>query len=114
MKSSCMKHACVAAACRTARARRDGRNPRLITRPVCQAASFVALRRLPNGNQTAKEHAWLQQMEGDWATARYQDVITIRGKNERTLHSQMLQPNGTWKRFMTATYRRVNKAGDMR
>lgn len=44
---------------------------------------------------------------GDGTTARYQDVITIKSKNERTLHSQTLQPDGTWKRFMTATYRRV-------
>jgi len=34
-------------------------------------------------------------------------VITMVSKNERTLHSQTLQPDGSWKRFMTATYRRV-------
>lgn len=44
---------------------------------------------------------------GDGTTARYQDVITIMSKDERTLHSQTLQPDGSWKRFMTATYRRV-------
>ncbi len=44
---------------------------------------------------------------GDGSTAKYQDVITIKSKDERTLHSQTLQPDGTWKRFMTATYRRV-------
>lgn len=44
---------------------------------------------------------------GDGTTARYQDVITLKGKDERMLHSQTLQPDGTWKRFMTATYRRV-------
>jgi hypothetical protein len=44
---------------------------------------------------------------GDGTTARYQDVITIRSPDERQLHSQTLQPDGTWKRFMTATYRRV-------
>lgn len=44
---------------------------------------------------------------GDGKTARYQDVITIKSRNERTLHSQALQPDGSWKRFMTATYRRV-------
>lgn len=44
---------------------------------------------------------------GDGKTARYQDVITIKSKDERTLHSQTLQPDGSWKRFMTATYRRV-------
>jgi hypothetical protein len=46
-------------------------------------------------------------VEGDGKTARYQDVITIKSKDERTLHSQTLQPDGSWKRFMTATYRRV-------
>lgn len=44
---------------------------------------------------------------GDGTTAKYQDVITIKSKDERTLHSQTLQPDGSWKRFMTATYRRV-------
>ncbi len=44
---------------------------------------------------------------GDGSTAQYQDVITIKSANERQLHSQTLQPDGTWKRFMTATYRRV-------
>ncbi|GAB3482486.1 DUF1579 domain-containing protein [Polaromonas eurypsychrophila] len=44
---------------------------------------------------------------GDGTTAKYQDVITIKSKDERTLHSQTLQPDGGWKRFMTATYRRV-------
>ncbi|MEO8389712.1 MAG: DUF1579 domain-containing protein [Polaromonas sp.] len=43
----------------------------------------------------------------DGKTARYQDVITIKGPDERTLHSQSLQPDGSWKRFMTASYRRV-------
>ena len=44
---------------------------------------------------------------GDGTTAKYQDVITIKSPTERTLHSQTLQPDGSWKRFMTATYRRV-------
>jgi hypothetical protein len=46
---------------------------------------------------------------GDGTTARYQDVITIKSPDERTLHSQVLQPDGSWKRFMLATYRRVRK-----
>ena len=45
---------------------------------------------------------------GDGSTARYQDVITLKGSNERTLHSQTLQPDGSWKRFMVATYQRVS------
>ena len=44
---------------------------------------------------------------GDGKLARYQDVITIKNSNERTLHSQTRQDDGSWKRFMTATYRRV-------
>lgn len=44
---------------------------------------------------------------GDGSTARYQDVITVISPDERTLHSQTLQPDGSWKRFMIATYRRV-------
>lgn len=44
---------------------------------------------------------------GDGSTARYQDVITIVSRDERTLHSQTLSPDGSWKRFMTATYTRV-------
>lgn len=44
---------------------------------------------------------------GDGSTARYQDVITIVSPDERTLHSQTLQPDGSWKRFMKATYKRI-------
>jgi Protein of unknown function (DUF1579) len=43
---------------------------------------------------------------GDGKTMRYQDVITIVSADERTLHSQGLQPDGSWKRFMTARYTR--------
>ena len=46
---------------------------------------------------------------GDGSTVRYQDVITLVGPDERTLHSQTPGPDGRWKRFMTATYRRVKK-----
>lgn len=44
--------------------------------------------------------------DGDGATARYRDVITTVGPNERTLTSFGLQPDGSWKQFMQATYRR--------
>lgn len=43
---------------------------------------------------------------GDGSTARYQDVITLISPDERQLHSQTLQPDGRWQRFMSATYRR--------
>ena len=36
-----------------------------------------------------------------------QDVIEIRSKDERVIWSQMKMDDGTWMRFMTATYRRV-------
>lgn len=45
-------------------------------------------------------------MAGDGGMAKYQDIITIVSPNERTLSSQQLQPDGTWKQFMTATYKR--------
>ena len=44
---------------------------------------------------------------GDGKLARYQDMITLKGKDERELSSQVLQDDGTWRRFMTAKYRRV-------
>jgi len=43
---------------------------------------------------------------GDGRTAPYRDVITLVGANERTLISAGLQPDGGWKPFMKATYRR--------
>ncbi len=46
---------------------------------------------------------------GDGSVARYQDVITLIGPDERTLHSQTPGPDGQWQRFMTATYTRVKK-----
>ncbi|MDB5963762.1 MAG: hypothetical protein JWQ72_262 [Polaromonas sp.] len=45
--------------------------------------------------------------KGDGSTSRYQDVITLDGPDRRTLHSQVQQPDGSWKRFMLATYRRA-------
>jgi hypothetical protein len=43
---------------------------------------------------------------GDGTMAKYQDIIEIKGPNERTLSSQALGPDGKWNRFMTATYKR--------
>ena len=40
------------------------------------------------------------------ATARYRDTITLVSPDERTLTSASLQPDGSWKQFMQATYRR--------
>lgn len=45
--------------------------------------------------------------QGDGKTARYRDVITQVSADERTLTSFTHQPDGSWKHFMTATYRRV-------
>lgn len=45
-------------------------------------------------------------MAGDGKTVPYQDVITLVDANTRTLHSQTPGPDGQWKRFMTATYKR--------
>src|SRR5690606_862870 len=38
--------------------------------------------------------------------AKYQDVITIVGPDERTLTGRQQQPDGTWLQFMQATYKR--------
>jgi hypothetical protein len=43
---------------------------------------------------------------GDGTTAKYQDIIEIKGPDERTLSSRMLTPDGKWQHFMTSTYRR--------
>ncbi|MFN9476269.1 DUF1579 domain-containing protein [Acidovorax sp.] len=43
---------------------------------------------------------------GDGSTAKYRDTITIVGPNERTLTSSTQQPDGSWKEFMKAVYRR--------
>jgi hypothetical protein len=40
-------------------------------------------------------------------TARYQDVITILGPDERLLTSRSLADDGTWHEFMQARYRRA-------
>lgn len=45
-------------------------------------------------------------MLGPGKMAKYHDIITIVGPNERTLTSEMLQPDGTWQQFMKATYKR--------
>ncbi len=43
---------------------------------------------------------------GDGRTAKYRDTITLLGPNERTLTSAGQQPDGSWKEFMKATYKR--------
>lgn len=40
-------------------------------------------------------------------TARYQDVIGLVRDGVRTLTSQCLNDDGTWTKFMTATYTRI-------
>lgn len=45
--------------------------------------------------------------KGDGTTARYQDVIAWVSDAERTLTSRVLQDDGSWQVFMTATYRRA-------
>lgn len=46
-------------------------------------------------------------MAGDGTLAKYQDIITIVGPDERTFTGQMQMPDGSWNRLMTANYRRV-------
>jgi hypothetical protein len=40
-------------------------------------------------------------------TARYQDVVELHGNDKRLLWSQCQNDDGSWTRFMTATYTRV-------
>lgn len=45
-------------------------------------------------------------MAGDGKMVRYNDVIEFKSDDHRVLTSQMLDEGGTWRRFMTAHYRR--------
>jgi len=45
-------------------------------------------------------------MEGE-GTARYRDVITWKDADTREFAGWVQKPDGTWNRFMHATYRRV-------
>jgi len=44
---------------------------------------------------------------GDGTLVRYQDIITLQGPDAYELASQVIQADGSWKRFMTASYRRA-------
>lgn len=43
---------------------------------------------------------------GDGTMAKYQDIVEIRSRDEHTLTSQAIGPDGKWMQFMQATYRR--------
>lgn len=43
---------------------------------------------------------------GDGTMSKYQDIIEFIGDDHRTLSSQVLGPDGKWKPFMKAHYRR--------
>jgi hypothetical protein len=45
-------------------------------------------------------------MEGDGKTARYQDVIELKGPGERLFTARVERPDGTWRQVMAARYRR--------
>ena len=45
-------------------------------------------------------------MVGDGTMAKYRDVIEIKSDDHRLLTSHLLGDDGTWSRFMTASYRR--------
>lgn len=44
---------------------------------------------------------------GGGGTTRYQDIIEIKGPDQRTLTSRSLGKDGTWSEIMTAHYRRT-------
>lgn len=45
-------------------------------------------------------------MEGDGKTARYQDVIEVKGPEERIFTARVERSDGTWQELMVARYRR--------
>jgi Protein of unknown function (DUF1579) len=45
-------------------------------------------------------------MAGDGTTARYEDVVTLVGPDERRLTARVQDEDGTWREMMTAVYRR--------
>jgi hypothetical protein len=45
---------------------------------------------------------------GDGTLAKYQDVIEFVDDDHRVLSSRVLQPDGEWRPFMTAHYRRIS------
>jgi hypothetical protein len=45
-------------------------------------------------------------MAGDGTTTQYQDIIELVSPDHRTLTARVLETVGTWKEFMTMTYRR--------
>ena len=45
-------------------------------------------------------------MIGDGKMTKYQDIVEVKDEDHRTLSSQILMPDGTWTKFMTAHYRR--------
>lgn len=44
------------------------------------------------------------EVEGE--TAKYRDIIKVRGENHRIMTSSYLRPDGEWRQFMTMQYRR--------
>jgi len=40
-------------------------------------------------------------------TARYRDVVTLEGDDQRLMHSEMLGADGAWTRFVTMRFRRT-------
>ena len=49
-------------------------------------------------------------MAGDGTLAKYQDVVEIVSHDHRVLRSRVLGEDGGWREFMTAHYRRKEKA----
>lgn len=74
-------------------------------------ASMMAHLWVYNGSLDASGKVLTLDTEGpnmtDGAIAKYQDIHTVIGPDERKLTSHVLDDTGNWSQFMTATYRRV-------
>jgi len=46
------------------------------------------------------------KMTGDGGTAKYRDIITLEGKDSRTMTGNVLGDDGKWNQFMIARYTR--------
>lgn len=51
-------------------------------------------------------HTTGPDMFDEGKSVKYKDIIELKGRDERQLTSEVLREDGTWHRFLQATYRR--------